>query len=117
MAQQDDGSALDSTISGADDSSRSSSPRQGKPGDASTFAAGDLVAGRYRVVELLARGGMGFRKVSLLTESTRALVAAMTRSGVRRLVCISAPRGRGQPRPRWLRVRPALPAFAAQPGL
>ena len=34
--------------------------------------------------------GMGFRKVSLLTEATRALVAAMTRSGVRRLVCISA---------------------------
>ncbi len=34
--------------------------------------------------------GMGFRKVSLLTEATRALVPAMTRSGVRRLVCISA---------------------------
>jgi len=34
--------------------------------------------------------GMGFRKVSLLTEVTRALVPAMTRSGVRRLVCISA---------------------------
>ncbi|MGY2736582.1 NAD(P)-dependent oxidoreductase [Sphingomonas sp. UYP23] len=34
--------------------------------------------------------GMGFRKVSLLTEVTRALVPAMTRRGVRRLVCISA---------------------------
>ena len=34
--------------------------------------------------------GIGFRKVSLLTEATRALVTAMTRGGVRRLVCISA---------------------------
>lgn len=34
--------------------------------------------------------GMGFRKVSLLTEATRALILAMTHSGVRRLVCISA---------------------------
>ncbi len=34
--------------------------------------------------------GMGFREVSLLTEATRALVAAMTRNGVRRLVCVSA---------------------------
>jgi uncharacterized protein YbjT (DUF2867 family) len=34
--------------------------------------------------------GMGLRKVSLLTEATRALVPAMTRGGVRRLVCISA---------------------------
>ncbi|NYH14768.1 NAD(P)-dependent oxidoreductase [Paraburkholderia bryophila] len=34
--------------------------------------------------------GMGLRKVSLLTEATRALVSAMTRSGVRRLVCVSA---------------------------
>lgn len=34
--------------------------------------------------------GIGFRKVSLLTEATRALVRAMTSSGVRRLVCISA---------------------------
>ncbi len=34
--------------------------------------------------------GMGFRKVSLLTVATRALVTAMTRNGVRRLVCISA---------------------------
>jgi uncharacterized protein YbjT (DUF2867 family) len=34
--------------------------------------------------------GVGFRKVNLLAEATRALVAAMTRSDVRRLVCISA---------------------------
>ncbi len=34
--------------------------------------------------------GMGFSEVSLLTVATRALVTAMTRSGVRRLVCISA---------------------------
>jgi uncharacterized protein YbjT (DUF2867 family) len=34
--------------------------------------------------------GIGFRKVSLLTEATRALVPTMTRSGVRRLVCVSA---------------------------
>jgi uncharacterized protein YbjT (DUF2867 family) len=34
--------------------------------------------------------GMGFRKVDLLAVATRALVTAMTRKGVRRLVCISA---------------------------
>lgn len=34
--------------------------------------------------------GMGFRKVTLLAEATRALILAMTRSGVPRLVCISA---------------------------
>lgn len=34
--------------------------------------------------------GMGFRKVNLLTVATQALVTAMTRNGVRRLVCISA---------------------------
>ena len=34
--------------------------------------------------------GMGLRKVSLLTDVTRALVAAMARGGVRRLVCLSA---------------------------
>ncbi len=34
--------------------------------------------------------GMGRRKVDLLTVATRALIAAMTRNGVRRLVCISA---------------------------
>lgn len=34
--------------------------------------------------------GMGRRKVDLLTVATRALVTAMTRNGVRRLVCVSA---------------------------
>jgi len=34
--------------------------------------------------------GMGFRKVDLLTVATRALVTAMTRHGMHRLVCISA---------------------------
>ena len=34
--------------------------------------------------------GMGFRKVDLLAVATGALVTAMTRNGVRRLVCISA---------------------------
>jgi len=34
--------------------------------------------------------GMGRRKVDLLTVVTRALVKAMTRNGVRRLVCVSA---------------------------
>ncbi len=34
--------------------------------------------------------GMGFRRVDLLTVATQALVTAMTRNGVRRLVCISA---------------------------
>jgi uncharacterized protein YbjT (DUF2867 family) len=34
--------------------------------------------------------GVGFRKVTLLTVATQALVTAMTRNGVRRLVCISA---------------------------
>jgi uncharacterized protein YbjT (DUF2867 family) len=34
--------------------------------------------------------GMGRRKVDLLTVATRALVMAMTRNGVRRLVCVSA---------------------------
>ena len=34
--------------------------------------------------------GMGFREVDLLTVATRALVAAMTRAGVRRLISISA---------------------------
>ena len=34
--------------------------------------------------------GMGCRKVGLLTVATRALVTAMTRNDVRRLVCISA---------------------------
>jgi len=34
--------------------------------------------------------GMGRREVDLLTVATRALIAAMTRNDVRRLVCISA---------------------------
>jgi uncharacterized protein YbjT (DUF2867 family) len=34
--------------------------------------------------------GMGFREVDLLTVATRGLVAAMTRTDVRRLICISA---------------------------
>jgi putative NADH-flavin reductase len=34
--------------------------------------------------------GMGRRKVDLLTVATRAMITAMTRHGVRRLVCISA---------------------------
>jgi putative NADH-flavin reductase len=34
--------------------------------------------------------GMGLREVDLLSVATRALVAAMTRAGVRRLICISA---------------------------
>ena len=34
--------------------------------------------------------GMGFRKISLLTEASSALVPAMMHGGVRRLVCISA---------------------------
>lgn len=36
------------------------------------------------------RTGTGFRKVDLLTVATRVLVAAVTRTGVRRLICISA---------------------------
>ena len=34
--------------------------------------------------------GMGRRKVDLLTVATRAMIRAMTRNGVRRLVCVSA---------------------------
>jgi uncharacterized protein YbjT (DUF2867 family) len=34
--------------------------------------------------------GIGFRKVDLLTVATHALVTAMMRDGVRRLVCVSA---------------------------
>jgi putative NADH-flavin reductase len=34
--------------------------------------------------------GMGRRKVDLLTVATRAMITAMTRHGVRRLVCVSA---------------------------
>ncbi|MGA8555124.1 MAG: NAD(P)H-binding protein [Candidatus Acidiferrales bacterium] len=69
------------------------------------------------VVSSLGTGLSPFREVSLLTVATRALVTAMTRNGVRRLVCISALGVGGQPRPRRLRVRPAVRAFAAQPCL
>jgi Putative NADH-flavin reductase len=34
--------------------------------------------------------GMGRRKVDLLTVATHSMITAMTRSGVRRLVCVSA---------------------------
>ncbi|MCU4162228.1 SDR family oxidoreductase [Acidiphilium sp. AL] len=34
--------------------------------------------------------GMGRRKVDVLTVATHAMIAAMTRNGVRRLVCVSA---------------------------
>ena len=42
------------------------------------------------VVSSLGTGLSPFSEVSLLTEATGALVPAMTRSGVRRLVCLSA---------------------------
>ena len=42
------------------------------------------------VVSSLGTGMSAFREVSLLTVATGALVTAMTRNGVRRLVCISA---------------------------
>jgi putative NADH-flavin reductase len=42
------------------------------------------------VVSSLGTGLSPFREVNLLTVATRALVAAMTRYGVRRLVCVSA---------------------------
>ena len=42
------------------------------------------------VISALGTGLGPFREVSLLTIATRALVTAMTRNGVRRLVCISA---------------------------
>ena len=50
---------------------------------------GRAMAGCDAVVSALGTG-MGFRKVSLLTEATRALITAMARGGVRRLICISA---------------------------
>jgi uncharacterized protein YbjT (DUF2867 family) len=59
-------------------------------GDAtSEITLGRALDGCDAVVSALGTG-MGFRKVSLLTEATRALVPAMTRIGVRRLVCVSA---------------------------
>lgn len=42
------------------------------------------------VVSSLGTGVSPFSEVSVLTEATRALLPAMTRSGVRRLICISA---------------------------
>jgi len=42
------------------------------------------------VVSSLGTGLSAFREVSLLTVATGALVTAMTRNGVRLLVCISA---------------------------
>jgi len=70
------------------------------------------------VVSSLGTGLSPFREVSQLTVATGALVTVMTRNGVRRLVCISALGvGDSQPWPRRLRVRPAVPAFAAQPCL
>lgn len=42
------------------------------------------------VVSSLGTGVSLFTEVSLLTDATRALVPAMVRSGVRRLICISA---------------------------
>jgi uncharacterized protein YbjT (DUF2867 family) len=50
---------------------------------------GRALDGCDAVVSVLGTG-MGFRKVSLLTEATRALIAAMKSTGVRRLVCVSA---------------------------
>jgi putative NADH-flavin reductase len=63
----------------------------------------EMIEGDVRDEETLARAlsgcdavvcalgtGMGLRKVDLLTVATRALVTAMTRAGVRRLICISA---------------------------
>jgi uncharacterized protein YbjT (DUF2867 family) len=42
------------------------------------------------VVSSLGTGVSPFSEVSVLTEATRALLPAMTRNGVRRLICISA---------------------------
>ncbi len=41
------------------------------------------------VISSLGTGMSPFREVTLLSIATRAVVAAMTRSGVRRLVCIA----------------------------
>jgi uncharacterized protein YbjT (DUF2867 family) len=54
---------------------------------------GDLMralVGCDAVVSSLGTGVSLFTEVSLLTDATRALVPAMVRSGVRRLICISA---------------------------
>lgn len=60
---------------------------EGDARDESTLAR--ALDGCDAVVSALGTG-IGFREVSLLTEATRALIPAMTRSSVRRLVCISA---------------------------
>lgn len=69
----------------------------------SNLAGAEVIEGDVRDEGALARAlngcdavvsalgtGMGLREVDLLTVATRALVAAMTRAGVRRLICISA---------------------------
>jgi putative NADH-flavin reductase len=69
----------------------------------SNLPGAEVIEGDVRDEETLARAlngcdavvsalgtGMGLREVDLLTVATRALVAAMTRAGVRRLICISA---------------------------
>jgi putative NADH-flavin reductase len=69
----------------------------------SNLAGAEVIEGDVRDEETLARAlsgcdavvsalgtGTGLHKVDLLTVATRALVAAMTRAGVRRLICISA---------------------------
>jgi hypothetical protein len=68
------------------------------------------------VVSSLGTGLSPFREVSLLTVATGALVPATTCNGVRRLVCISA-WGSGTAVATAASVRPAVPAFAAQPCL
>lgn len=60
---------------------------EGDARDEATLAR--AVDGCDAVVSALGTG-MGRRKVDLLTVATRALVPAMTRKGVRRLVCVSA---------------------------
>jgi putative NADH-flavin reductase len=69
----------------------------------SDLPGAEVIEGDVRDEETLARAlngcdavvsalgtGMGLREVDLLTVATRGLVAAMARTGVRRLVCISA---------------------------
>jgi uncharacterized protein YbjT (DUF2867 family) len=69
----------------------------------SDLPGAELIEGDVRDEKTLARAldgcdavvsalgtGVGFREVDLLTVATRALVATMTRTGIRRLICISA---------------------------
>lgn len=60
---------------------------EGDVGDEETLAR--ALNGCDAVVSALGTG-VGLREVDLLTVTTRALVAVMTRAGVRRLICISA---------------------------